>query len=303
MDKEYLIKKWLNSELTDAEKEAFEQLDDYRLHTNIIDVAQHFKASNFIESQDFKSFKMRYESQKIKVKKLNWFKPILQIAAVLCIGFGAYFYALNNTVTSFKTLANQKTSLELPDDSKVTLNALSQITFKKENWQKNRHVKLDGEAYFIVKQGSKFNVITQDGVVAVVGTEFNVNQRHNYFEVTCFEGEVRVSSNEIKRTLHAGDTFQILNGIFIEDKTTFVEPQWINEVSSFNNVPFLIVVEEFERQYNVKVILKTIDLTRKFSGGFNHSNMKEALMSITKPMGLTFKVNSPNDVVIHENTN
>jgi len=303
MDKESLIKKWLNNELTNAEKEAFEKLDDHKLNTKILNTAQYFKASNFSNVQDFKSFKKDYESHIKPVRKLNWVKPVIQIAAALIICFGICFYALNNTLVTFETLANQKTSIELPDHSKVRLNALSQIAFHKNDWQEDRHVKLKGEAYFIVEKGSHFNVITNDGQVTVVGTEFNVKQRHNYFEVKCFEGVVKVISNKIERTLHSGDTFQILNGIFIEDKITFAEPQWINQVSSFNEVPFLVVVEEFERQYNVKVTLKNINLNRKFTGGFNHNNIKEALISITKPMGLTFVVSSSNDVLIHENTN
>ena len=303
MDKEYLIKKWLNNELTDAEKEAFERLDDYELNINILDAAKYFKATNFSSSQDFESFKKQYESSTNPVRKLSWLNPLIRIAAVLVIGIGIYFYAFNNTLTTFETLANQKTIIELPDHSEVKLNALSQIEFYKDDWQRNRHVKLNGEAYFIVEKGSKFDVVTNDGLVTVLGTEFNVKQRHNYFEVMCFEGAVKVISNKIERTLYDGDTFQILNGIFIKDKTTFVEPQWINEISSFNEVPFLVVIEEFERQYDVKVTLKNVNSTRKFTGGFKHNNIKEALISITKPMGLTYEVSSSNDVVIHENTN
>lgn len=303
MEKEYLIKKWLNNELTDAEKEAFEQLDDFELNTSIVDVAKHFKASNFSNTKDFKTFKQEYEAHKKPVRSLNWFKPLMKIAAALVIGFGIYFYTFNNNITTFETLANQKTSIELPDHSKVQLNALSQIIFNKNGWKDKRQVKLDGEAYFVVEKGSRFDVLTNEGLVSVVGTEFNVKQRHDYFEVKCFEGIVKVASNKFERTLHAGDTFQILNGIFIEDKTKIIEPHWINQMSSFNEIPFLNVIEEFERQYDVKVTLKNVDFTRTFTGGFNHDNIEEALISITKPMGLTFKVNSSNDVVIHENTN
>jgi ferric-dicitrate binding protein FerR (iron transport regulator) len=303
MDKEYLIKKWLNNELTDAEKLAFEKLDDYKLNTQILDAAKQFRASNFSNIQDFETFKQEYQSKKKPVRKLYWQNTFIKIAAVLIIGVGIYYYAFKNTLTTFETLANQKTNIELPDHSKVKLNALSKIEFNKNDWQKKRQVRLNGEAYFKVEKGNKFDVITTDGIVTVLGTEFNVKQRHNYFEVNCFEGIVSVNSNKIIRTLHAGDIFQILNGIFINDKTTIVEPQWLHNISSFNEVPLLVVFEEFERQYDVKVTLKNVNSTRKFTGGFKHNNFKEALISITKPMGLTYEISSSNDVVIHENTN
>ncbi|WP_298534788.1 FecR family protein [uncultured Algibacter sp.] len=303
MDKEYLIKKWLNNELTEAEKDVFKELDDYELNTNILDAAKYFKASNFSINRNFEAFKERYESNKNPVRRLSWLKPVIQIAAALVIGFGIYFYAFKDTITTFQTLSHQKSIIELPDQSKVRLNALSQIKFNKNDWQHDRHVKLNGEAYFMVEKGSKFDVVTSDGLVSVLGTKFNVKQRHNYFEVKCFEGVVSVISNKIKRILYVGDTFRILNGSFIEDKTGFVEPQWINNVSRFNEVPFLVVIEEFERQYDVKVALKSVNSMRKFTGGFKHDNIKQALISITKPMGLTYEVSSSNDIVIHENTN
>ena len=37
MNKEYLVNKWLTDELTDAEREEFEQLDDFQLHKDILD--------------------------------------------------------------------------------------------------------------------------------------------------------------------------------------------------------------------------------------------------------------------------
>ncbi|GAA4900631.1 FecR family protein [Flaviramulus aquimarinus] len=302
MNKEHLIKKWLNNELTDAEKKAFEDLDDYKLNTNILEAANCFKASNFSNADDFEAFKQQYESNKKPVKKLNWIKPLIRIAAVIVISFGIYFFGFNDSMTSIETLASEKRTVELPDHSKVALNVLTQIAFNKKDWSEDRHVTLNGEAYFIVEKGSKFDVITSTGIVSVVGTQFNVKQRKNYFEVKCFEGVVKVVSNTLTRTLRAGDTFQILNGIFIEHKTIFKEPQWVNAISSFNDVPFTVVIDELERQYNVKITLKNVNTARKFSGGFNHNNLEEALISITKPMGLTYQVSSSNDVVIHENT-
>ena len=52
MEKEILIKKWLNNELNDAEKEAFSKLDDAEINQAIVDNAAYFKASNFSEIKD-----------------------------------------------------------------------------------------------------------------------------------------------------------------------------------------------------------------------------------------------------------
>ncbi|MEW4924731.1 FecR family protein [Algibacter sp. 2305UL17-15] len=302
MDRESLVKKWLNNELTEAEKEAFENLDDYKLNKKIVDTAEYFKASDFSKIDDFDNLNTKIESEG-KSTKSNWMTPLLRIAAVLLIGFGVYYYAFNDGSVTFETLASEKTKIELPDHSKVVLNAGSNIEYDKRDWNDKRFVKLKGEAYFIVEKGSKFEVITDDGSVAVLGTQFNVKQRKNYFEVKCFEGMVKVNSDENEKTLYAGDTFQIINGTLQEEKTTLEAPTWVNEISTFKNVPYHLVIQELERQYNVEITLKNSDITRKFSGGFKHNNIDEALISITKPMGLGYEMSTLKDVVIHDKTN
>lgn len=301
MDKEYLIKKWLNNDLTDAEKDAFDSLDDSKLNLAIIETSKQFKASEFSNAKDFNSFQKHYNSYKKPTLKLHWLKPMLQMAAAFVIGFGIYYYAFYNNSSSYKTSISQNMDVILPDNSKVKLNANSQLDFNQDNWKDNRQVKLKGEAYFVVEKGKKFDVVTNNGTITVVGTEFNVKQRNNYFEVKCFEGIVKVTSNTLERTLHAGDTFQFLNGVLVEEKTTLKTPLWLAGVSSFKSVPFNLVIEEFKRQYSISVTFEDVDLTRQFTGGFNHNNLEQALLSITKPMGLSYELSSSNHVIIHEN--
>ena len=297
-----LLKKWLNNDLTDAEKEAFSKQSDYVINQNIIDKAQHFKASQFSKADDFETFKNAYQD-KSSVKRLNWMKPMLRIASVLVIGLAVYFTVFNKDIVEARTLISEKTTVSLPDLSEVTLNADSEITYDAKSWDSKRRLSLKGEAYFKVAKGKTFEVISKSGVVRVVGTEFNVKARNDYFEVTCYEGIVKVTSDTITRQLTAGDTYRILNKRFSEAKTVDNEPQWTKHRSSFKSIPFNEVIEELERQYTVKVAFKYTDTTRLFSGGFVHNNLENALMSITQPMNLTFEISSPNQVLIHGNTN
>ena len=54
MDKEYLLKKWLNGTLSEEETTAFQELDDYALHKSIVEDAALFRASGFSTASDFK---------------------------------------------------------------------------------------------------------------------------------------------------------------------------------------------------------------------------------------------------------
>jgi len=187
MNREDLIKKWLNDDLTDAESKAFAELDDYDTHINIIKSAQFFKASETAEIASLSEFYERANQVNASDRNMNtWYKPFLRIAAILVVLLGvSSLFFLNSTDSKMSTLAGQKISLALPDASAVMLNAKSELAFNEKDWKGQREVTLVGEAFFKVTKGSTFDVLTQAGKVSVLGTQFNVKNRKGYFEVQC----------------------------------------------------------------------------------------------------------------------
>ena len=295
MEKEYLIRKWLANDLNEEELKSFELLEDHDLHTDIIESAQYFKASHFSNVDEFEKLEDRLLDE-TPVRKLNWVRPLMRIASVFVVGFGIYFLFIYNNLTHIQTMAAEKTTIELPDSSTVTLNALSEISYNKNRWSNNREVKLDGEAFFKVAKGEVFDVITSEGIVTVVGTQFNVKQRDDYFEVKCYEGVVRVTSKETTKELNVGDTFRMYGNEISFSNTNFQIPQWTKDISDFNSVPFNEVIAELERQYNITVTYDTIYEKRLFTGGFVHDSLDNALKSITEPLELSYIVESSNHV-------
>jgi ferric-dicitrate binding protein FerR (iron transport regulator) len=296
MNKEYLVNKWLTDELTDAEREEFEQLDDFQLHKDILDSAAHFKSSEFSQMDDFEIFSQRLDSVENPVRKMNWVKPLLRIASVFVIGFSLYYFFLFNNVVEIQTLVSEKTTIELPDASTVIVNAMSEVRYSKRKWKQKRDVELEGEAFFDVAKGSKFNVITSEGMVSVLGTQFNVKQRGSYFEVECFEGIVKVTSQNTSERLEAGDRYRFANGQISLGKTSFQKPQWTKNVSSFDRIPIYEVIAELERQYNVMVEMEKVQTERLFTGGFVHDNLENALKSISEPLDLGYTIEAGNHV-------
>lgn len=288
MNREELILKWLDNNLNNQELEAFKKLEDYDDLVKLNDGLQHFKPDNF-ETQ----LELEHLMKSIKTKKASntvvWLKPVIKVAAILAICFSVYYYttSLDTTIT---TEFAQKTEVNLPDNSSVLLNAKSLLVFNKKTWSKNREVTLQGEAFFKVAKGASFKVETAEGLVTVYGTQFNVIQRKNYFEVICYEGLVGVSYNNSQEVkLKPGDGFLILNGETIaKEKETNLHPSWLNNESEFKSIPFKKVVNEFERQYNITINLSNIDSTQLFTGKFTHSNIDVALKSITVPLNLTY---------------
>lgn len=290
MNEDYLIKKWLADALTPEESEAFEALEDTALFKDIVADASAFKASQFSTVEDFQTFKERLQVDEKSVKKLDWVKPLMRIASVFVLGFALYFFFVYENLTSVRTEVGEKVSITLPDASLVTVNALSEIAYNEKKWDQKREIELEGEAFFDVAKGIKFDVITSTGKVSVLGTEFNVKQRGSFFEVRCFEGSVRVISIGNEEILEQGESFRVFNGIATSGRNMHSLPQWTKNFSNFQRVTVSEVFAELERQYGVKVTLEDVKTEQLFTGGFAHDNLDNALKSIAEPLDLEYAI-------------
>lgn len=299
MIKEELIKKWLDDELSAEELLEFQQLDEYDSYIKLSENAKLFSAPNFDSKDVYEKLNTKI-SQKRAIKE-NTFKwiPVLKIAAVIAIGVFLYSTFFTSNITTVETYAAESSSINLPDASKVELNAMSTLMFNEKTWNENRQVNLEGEAFFKVAKGAKFDVITSSGVVSVVGTEFSVKNRTNYFEVKCFEGKVDVKINDETIALPAGETVRLLNKNIYKSTTLLEYPTWMDSFSSFESVPLFEVIAELERQYNIEVRIKTsLDVKSMYSGMFVHNNKEMAIQAIALPFGLDYSIN--NNVVTLE---
>ena len=286
MNRETLISKWLDNDLNDQELKAFKNLEDYddliKLNNNL----QAFKADDYDTSKQLENVLSAIKSK--KQQPLHWFKPLMRVAAILAVCFSLYYFTttLDTTIT---TEYAQKTTIELPDASRVSLNAKSHLAFNKKDWKHDREVELHGEAFFKVAKGSSFKVNTTSGTVTVYGTQFNVKQRDHYFEVICYEGLVGVTYNSQETKLKPGNSFLIIDGkTIVKEKENRTMPSWLNNASTFRSLPYKTVIDEFERQYHVDITLIGIDSEQLFTGSFAHDNMELALKSITLPLHATY---------------
>lgn len=289
MKEEELIKKWLDHSMSPEEAEAFKKLEDYGKLTKLQTHLEQFGPEPYPLESELESILGKIEH---KQAKASWFKPLLRIAAILVIGLSIYYYT-TGLDTKVNTLAANKTMVRLPDHSTVDLNAGSSLVFNKKEWPDHREISLNGEAFFKVAKGSKFEVVTKTGVVTVLGTQFNVKQRDSYFEVICYEGLVGVSYQDHDTKLYPGDSFLLIDGNLIAtEKVNEQGPSWLNNVSNFKRVPLQYVLDELERQYDVTIDASTVDATKLFTGSFTHNNLEIALKSITLPFQLKYNISN-----------
>ena len=112
------------------------------------------------------------------------------------IGAGVFF-----TPVEIQVPNGQLVTVRLPDNSEVTLNSGSELTYARWFNILDRTVSLEGEAYFDVKSnGKKFVVNAGDAQIEVLGTKFNVQswpeQVNARTTVFLAEGRVAFSSNK-----------------------------------------------------------------------------------------------------------
>ncbi|MFD1015540.1 FecR family protein [Winogradskyella rapida] len=292
MTKERDILKWFNDEISSEEikrlypDEDFSVLEKSRFYT------KQFSLPELDEEKALADFKARQKQNKpAKVVPLN-FRTFLKVAAVLAVMLGlSYALFFNEASVSYSTEIAQTETFNLPDDSEVILNAKSELKFNKKTWASNRSLNLDGEAFFKVTKGKTFTVETSAGAVQVLGTQFNVKEREDYFEVTCYEGSVSVTHHNKETILTPGKTFRVVKGeVMAVTEVTAKNPAWIIKESSFNNVPLWQVIDELEIQYGITILANTVDTSQLYTGSFTHNDKNIALQSVTIPLKLSYKI-------------
>ena len=299
MNREELIKKWLDNELNDQELKAFQAFDDYDDLMRLSEGVKTLATPDFdIDTALNNTLKHINTEKVVAEKRTNYFGYALRIAAVIVVALGLTYFALNRS-TEYSTELAEKINIELPDASEVELNAFSTLSFKERNWDDNRDIALDGEAYFKVAKGKTFNVITDEGTVTVLGTQFNVKNRDGIFQVVCYEGSVKVVHDVKESILKPGDQFMVLDGKFVAtEKENITKPAWLDNKSRFNSIPYSVVIDELQRQYAVKVKTENVDLQTLFTGTFDHNDLSLALKSITLPLNLKYHQGDDGTIVL-----
>lgn len=288
MQENYLAK-WLNNELSEEELASFKRSEEYASYQKIVRASDALEAPAFDMEKALADFKDRQLNNETKVIKMRPAQYLMRIAAAVTVLFAATYFYIASLNETFSTEYAQRTEIVLPDASEVLLNAESELSYSERKWDSERTLSLEGEAFFKVAKGKKFTVTTDLGTVSVLGTQFNVESRKGFFEVTCYEGLVSVNYQGKEEKLPAGTSFLVVNNnVVLTEAPLSSEPSWVNNESSFKSIPLSYVLNEFQRQFNVKVETKNVDLTQLFTGTFSNTNINLALQSISTPSQISY---------------
>lgn len=297
-DSETYLAKWLEGEIKDSDLKRLISETDFLTYKKLktgIDLFEELEEpldNSYAAIQD-----------KIALKKKNNLRtPVRKwaasIAASLLLLLGLNYFLTDSKVSHQALFSEQKT-ITLLDKSEVILNSKSHLTFDKKKWETSRNVFLEGEAFFKVEKGSTFTVHTNNGSIQVLGTQFNVNNFEDYFEVICFEGKVKVTHHDKEYILLPSESFRKINGNPIETiHYSSNSPTWILGESAFKSVPLKYVVVALEKQFDLTFNTAAIDEGLLFTGSFTHQSMDIALASVFKTMNISYTPSEKRNIIL-----
>lgn len=251
-------------------------------------------------------------------KKFNLFLLVQRIAAILLLPVllvsAYYFYSEKKHTDQFATVYNtaetplgMRSSLTLPDGTKVWLNAGSKLSYPVLFDEKFRAVSLEGEAYFEVKKDKKWPFLVHSGNMNIIvsGTTFNCNAypENNEIQTVLVEGQVTIvneSATEVEE-LQPGElaTFSKDSQQITKEKTDLHKYiAWKSGKLMFREDRMDLVVEKLERWYNVEIEIKDMEISDYiYTATFIDESLDQVLkmLSLSAPISYTVSERNKQD--------
>ncbi len=300
-DNKDILLRWLDGDISDTELESFKQSNDYSDFQKIIETTEEMSVPSIEEVALFsKIVKRTSASQKVSTLQTNVFPLWGIISTVAAIAVMVFMFTiLLPDGISVESNSTDSVSHILPDRSSVILNTNSQLTYDND-FESNRVLDLQGEAFFDVQKGESFFIQTPYGDVTVLGTSFNVFAREGIFTVTCKTGKVQVKSGTLNYILFQGERIRIdnnnTNGKEKIDTSTI--KNWTNSESYFEKTPLKDVVISLSNRYNIKIDLPSKYEHKIYTGSFVHNNRKKAIKMVLLPMAISYRLDNFGNILI-----
>lgn len=289
---ETLLARWLEGEITPAEAKLLAEMEGLQELKDTLDVYENMG----LPPMDMEQAWARLASNTVQAPKTiktnhrSLFPTIMRFAAAIALIVGVgFWYAAYFLEQSFYANPGKTALVTLPDGSEATLNAGSTLSYSKWTWKNKRIVHLTGEAYFKVQKGEKFTVKTAHGETQVLGTQFDVYDRGNTFQVKCFEGKVRVSDKQQTKVITKGQGVKISNKMVKNLVVGAHQPAWFEGETKFFENSLQEVFDEMQRQYILEIQTDGVDLTRQFTGILPNKNLDRAMTRLCEAMNLNYQ--------------
>ncbi|MBA2612344.1 MAG: FecR domain-containing protein [Bacteroidetes bacterium] len=223
---------------------------------------------------------------------------VLRAAAILIVGLFATWYGLkvnNKPDLILVQTTNETKTVVLPDSSIIILNENSRLIYPKEFAANERHVDLEGEAFFEVTKDPKkpFIIDNKHFDVKVLGTSFNVQAYEKDVEatVTVVTGKVAFTDKKGGSVLLIKDEVGTLNKTGHQlNKTNNLNSNflsWKAKKLEFTNTNFSEVCAAIKKYFSVEIVVKDKNILNcTFTGYFENPKLPDVLKVLEKTLNI-----------------
>lgn len=222
-------------------------------------------------------------------KRFNWAYAAAAVAIVLV---GLFFLnRLNDAPIESQFVAQTEfVSQQLADNSLIVLSPNSEI---ETSIGDTREVKLSGKAYFEVAPDKEnpFTVETENILVTVLGTAFNVEETVSGVRTEVREGKVRMEVGDLAIELVAGDVgvYDEASGSLQIEGSQSIQT-WGDRILVFNGTPLREVVEHLQIYYSVSITLANDQIENcRLTATFEEESIESILDVIAATFDLQLK--------------
>ncbi len=213
----------------------------------------------------------------------------LRIAALLAIGFFAWYLISNDNYFKTTSADSKLLTLSLNDGSQITLNKGAQLKYPKIFKGNFREVYLEGEAFFNITKNPKkpFIVKIATTEIKVLGTSFNVNANKNGdIEVIVNSGVVSFKTDDAKQKalLHKEDKAVFIKSTGLIEKSINTDPNylsWKTKKLVFRETKLKDIFDKIEKVYGVRIVAKdTVIYNCRMTATFDNISAEDIIKSI-----------------------
>lgn len=256
----------------------------------------------------------------IKEKKIAYRHRFTRYAAAIlllisvsgAIGYFISYSSFDSTIhyTEIFVPKGERSTVVLPDGSRVQLNSESHLKFVSDFRSNKRKVTLQGEAFFNVThdQSRPFVVETQDLNIEVLGTSFDVSCYPNDSLVTTFLQSGKVKINRGK----SDDIFLSPNEAYFYNKSTQESKKlkvqdyryidWTKGKLTIEKETIGELAKKLERRFNVQIEFGDAEAKNHiYSGSIKDEDINTLLEALIFASNIDFKRNG-NIITLYSKT-
>ncbi|MDD2797774.1 MAG: FecR family protein [Bacteroidales bacterium] len=260
--------------------------------------------NSVVQKRIFEKIKQETSPRTFSIRK-HWISIAASVLLLLTTSLSAYLLYHSETQNQVKDMSvavekGQKAKVILPDGSSVWMNSGSRITYGKRFNQKERIVKLEGEAFFDVAKNKRAPFVVQSGEFSVeaLGTAFDVKAypEEKLITAVLVRGKVEVGDERNKIRLIPNQCVVYDKSVRSMQKTEVENPNlytsWMNNQMVFESESFENIAIALERNYNIHFAFESNSLKKyRFTGTIKNTSLESLLQifSMTSPFTYSIK--------------